>query len=110
MKKKLRNVSSQVTQQFDQQISEFKDYYDGIPPDERTLVRTWLEDLVDVISKCPPSFQGHIKANIDNSQFDENGEPIYIGGASLRPKNMLDAVRAWDDGDEFTPNAHGICS
>jgi hypothetical protein len=106
----MREMSSKVVQRFDQELQELRASYLALPETERRDFRAWLEQLVDAIEKQPlKSLRIAIKVTIDNSIADENGDIVYDGTARFSAVVMRDAIRAWDDGEEFTPPLGGIC-
>lgn len=106
----MHELSSRVIQRFDQELQEFRASYMSMTETDRRDFREWLEQLAETIERKPSNrLPISIKVTIDNSITDENGDVVYDGVSRFSAVVMRDAIRAWDDGDEFTPPMGSIC-
>ena len=106
-----RKMRSQVIQKFDQEIQELRLTYLALRKDQRNEFASWLQQVSTAVEAMPRyGIRIAIRAHLDNSVVDEEGDVVHDGTCSLSPRLMLNAIRAWDSREEYTPPFGAICS
>ncbi|MCE9531098.1 MAG: hypothetical protein K8T89_08235 [Planctomycetes bacterium] len=88
--------------EFDQKLADFRTYYFELDPDHRKDTREWLEQTVALWSKCPLDMTIRLIPEYDVT--DEAGEVIRWADCEFTPSTMLQAIKAWDEGETLTPD------
>lgn len=106
----LRKFRSKMVQRFDQEIQEVRENYFSLDSNERKTFRKWIEGLVEVLETEPEHcMRLSVRIIIDNSVIANDGEVVYEGDVSMSPRIILDAIKAWDDDQDYTPPFGEIC-
>ncbi len=101
---KSRDAFTRQLRHFDNQLSEFRQSYDSRSAEERKQLREWLEKVSN-LQEEGYDWNMNIRVHTENDVLDDNGELIRWGDADLTPATMLQAIKAWDEGDNFTPSS-----
>lgn len=96
------HVFAKGLRHFDNQLSDFRQFYESHSMEERKQLRDWLEK-VDELQQTA-DWNMDIKIHAENDVFDDNGELIRWADATFSPRTMLSAISAWDQGDDFAPS------
>lgn len=103
---KMKKVDQRMLAGFDRDLQEFRlSYRDAMTDVERKQVAGWLRELVKLEKQSAPWPGIAIKIVVSHDLTDQDGECFYSGGASFNPRVLLEAVEAWERGEEFLPRA-----
>jgi len=102
MKKFLRDMDGKMLRDFDQKLMELKCAYDGLDEKEKEEFKAWANNLA-AAAEIPTGIRVLVEVYIDNTAYDHEGEPIYQATARLSPKAIVNAINAWDNGEEYAP-------
>jgi len=86
----------------DQQLPEAKKLYLAHDPDERAAIRSWVEKVA-ALFEAGKDWGLTIKIHAQYDEFDDDGVQIDAGDATLSPVELLNAIAAWDAGDDYAP-------
>lgn len=100
----LKHVFSSQLKNFDLQISECRRWFESFSSEEQKQIRDWLEKLAECASQGG-QWGATARAFIENEKVDEEGHPPHVGTTLLSPHTLLMAVRAWENGGDFTPDS-----
>ena len=89
--------------QFDDKLSDFRQFYESHSTEEREQLRQWLEQLD--ASQTAAKWKMNIQIHAENDVLDDKGDLLRWADAVFTPATMLSAISAWDQGDNFTPNS-----
>lgn len=87
---------------FDNQLSEFRQFYESHSTEERKQLRDWLEQVNQLQQAA--NWNISIRIYAENEILNDNDELIHSASAVFTPTTMLSAISAWDQGDNFTPS------
>jgi len=106
MDKSWRVGKARLTMKADQELQVLRSTYEGLSVEERAELRKWLIALSEVSAQT--RYLPHemsVLVQVDNTVYDQEGEAVGGGTASLSPRVVLRAIEAWDKGEQFTPGA-----
>ncbi|MEM8671724.1 MAG: hypothetical protein AAGG48_29670 [Planctomycetota bacterium] len=92
----------------DQALVEFRDAFNSMNESRKKKLREFLVHAVeaqDLEKKLSGQYQISLKISVGHIYQDEDGEVVDENWESLQPNLMAAAVRAWDSGEEFTPES-----
>jgi hypothetical protein len=99
-----RKADQRLLAAFDRDLQEFRlSYQEAMAEKERRQVADWLRQLVKLEEECRPWPGVTIKIIVSHDLTDQEGNCHYSGTASLNPGILLQAVEAWERGEEFVP-------
>ncbi|NQT15465.1 MAG: hypothetical protein HQ582_22095 [Planctomycetes bacterium] len=98
------HIFTRQLRHFDNQLSEFRQFYYSHSAEQRKQLREWLEKVSNLQEKGY-DWNLNIRVHAENDVFDDNGELIRWGDAIFTPATMLRAIKAWDEGNNFTPSS-----
>jgi len=98
-----RHFFTMQLKQFDNQLSEFRQFYESHSTEERKQLREWLEQISEL--QRAARWNMRIQIHAENDIFDGDDELIRWADAVFAPATMLSAISAWDAGNNFTPSS-----
>lgn len=98
------DVLASQLRHFDCQIADLRQWYDSLVPSEREQFRAWLERVIIVASEGS-QWGALLRVGTEYDVCDRDGNTLWWADAEFSPRTMLDAVKAWDAGEAFTPSS-----
>lgn len=107
----IRTRKSRLAAKGDQALGEFRDAYETFDNSQKLLFIQALEKAAEAneIMRCLPA-KMHAAIETEWISYDEQGELLGSGHAELSPKLLLKAIRAWEQGDCYSPGGLGFIS
>jgi ATP-dependent protease HslVU (ClpYQ) peptidase subunit len=105
IKKAMRKVEAKFTQKGDQELQEFRALYADWDGETRGKFREALMLVADgneILRKLPNSMLG-CKVETSWQVCDNEGEVVAGGSGRLSARLLLQAIEAWDKGEDFAP-------
>lgn len=97
----MKNPKHRILADLDGLLAAFRRYYETKKPKFRKKLRSWLNDLVSLINDAP------FGVTMDLYCWEEGHDtPDLVSEAwknQLGPDVMLEAIKAWDKGEEYCP-------
>lgn len=97
-----RGLASQQ-RHFDDQLADFRQFYESFLSEERAKLRAWLEK-VDAVEKEGLEWNAFITVRTENDECDEKGNVLRWGDSEFSPATMLMAIKTWDGGNHLAPD------
>src|SRR5437016_2295925 len=91
-----RAIASQQ-RHFDNELSDFRGFYDSMPAEEKAQFRGWLEKL-DAVQK-ESLWEASVHVHIENDELDDKGDTVRWSNTRFTVMTMLMAIRSWDSGE-----------
>lgn len=88
---------------FDHEMTEFRHMWEAASEEDRKRLRVWLEKAAALSRECPWNMD--LRVDVNNEEFDDEGEQIYGGYVDFAPSTLLAAIDAWEKGQPFTPGS-----
>jgi hypothetical protein len=106
---KLRALQGRLAGKGDQALREFRDIYDAFnEPQKRMFIEalTKVAEGNEILSKLPANLHAAIETRWVAQGEDE--EVLGSGQAELSPKVLLKAIKAWRQGQGYSPGGFGF--
>jgi hypothetical protein len=84
-------------------LALLRDYYTALRPAERTTLRGWLEGVAAAVGQVPRGCKVEAEVQGVVCPGRGGGDPVYMV-VRLDPRDLVDAVRAWDAGGKELPD------
>lgn len=98
----IRRAMAGQQRHFDNQLSDFRQFYESFPPGERAKIKAWLEK-VEAVGREGLEFNMLLNVKVENDECDERGTVLRWADCQFSPMTLLAAIRAWDAGEDFAP-------
>ncbi len=102
-RKKLRRFEVDWVRNFDQQLPTIRAIYEGMPPEEKADFRMWLEKIVEANKLSRQWWEIGLQLSTAPIMDDEGNVVQDASDPPFSAEVLLNAVRAWEKGDDFTP-------
>jgi hypothetical protein len=87
----------------DEKVSDFRKFYESLETDKRAEFRSWLEK-VKALNEEGAQWSAQLRVRTEYDGCDENGETLRWADAEFSARTAIDAVKAWDAGENFSPD------
>lgn len=96
-----RDIDSRVEIVAQQEFAEIREWYYEMSADERQRFKQDFEALAKIQKRMEDMGVFVGKVDWSRSQHDDEGNEIYSVGAKQSPKKWLEAIKLWDELEQF---------
>ena len=103
----LKGLDAGIATSVEGEYLKFKEVYDRLSDDERRVLRSALRTIAEASELLRPGLTGNFRVPLEyvEEYYDETGEVAYSNFGRFMPKIAIQAIDAWDRGEDFFPTS-----